>query len=299
MEKSTTTHQDAIEQISNDSHSDSNMSGDLAIIHELETHGEVIGVTWRTILAASVSNWLTSEVHRSLTIQSMGMCYNAYLFTLLIPPAILAFINAELGPDISYTWITISWNLGGAIFVTVGMHWSSQNVLVSKTDKMTRRSTFWHIRTPILLSLRFSTLDRRIHRLCHWSIHWPNDCWWCHLRRWIRVSGNGIRRCAGVFCALEFKTTKLINIRKSSPMNGVWLQSVFSMLLQSFPKSCPWFLGFWLRTHIRGGTRTTSWSLSRHWTSSSCSCSIILLPSIPNIPTMGSQKWHFWRSSIG
>lgn len=56
MEKSTTTHQDAIEQISNDSHSDSNMSGDLAIIHELETHGEVIGVTWRTILAASVSN---------------------------------------------------------------------------------------------------------------------------------------------------------------------------------------------------------------------------------------------------
>lgn len=52
----------------------------------------------------------------------MGMCYNAYLFTLLIPPAILAFINTELGPDISYTWITISWNLGGAIFVTVGKY---------------------------------------------------------------------------------------------------------------------------------------------------------------------------------
>ena len=50
----------------------------------------------------------------------MGMCYNAYLFTLLIPPAILGYINADLGPDIRYTWITISWNLGGAIFVTVG-----------------------------------------------------------------------------------------------------------------------------------------------------------------------------------
>jgi len=50
----------------------------------------------------------------------MGMCYNAYLFTLLIPPAILTFINADLGPDPRYTWITISWNLGGAMFVTIG-----------------------------------------------------------------------------------------------------------------------------------------------------------------------------------
>lgn len=50
----------------------------------------------------------------------MAMCYNAYLFTLLIPPAILGFINAELGPDPRYTWITISWNLGGAMFVTIG-----------------------------------------------------------------------------------------------------------------------------------------------------------------------------------
>lgn len=48
------------------------------------------------------------------------MCYNAYIFTLLIPPAILSFINTELGPDPRYTWITISWNLGGAMFVTVG-----------------------------------------------------------------------------------------------------------------------------------------------------------------------------------
>lgn len=50
----------------------------------------------------------------------MASSYNAYLFTLLIPPAILSFINAELGPEPTYTWITISWNLGGAIFVTIG-----------------------------------------------------------------------------------------------------------------------------------------------------------------------------------
>lgn len=50
----------------------------------------------------------------------MGMCYNAYLFTLLIPPAILSYIDTELGPDGRYTWITISWNLGGAMFVTIG-----------------------------------------------------------------------------------------------------------------------------------------------------------------------------------
>lgn len=50
----------------------------------------------------------------------MGMCYNAYLFTLLVPPTILSFINAELGPDPAYTWITVSWNLGGAIMVTIG-----------------------------------------------------------------------------------------------------------------------------------------------------------------------------------
>lgn len=98
------------------------MSGDQAIIHELETHGEEIGMTWRTILAASVSLRTTPFSRYLLTNQSMAMCYNAYLFTLLIPPAILAFINAELGPDVSYTWITISWNLGGAIFVTVGMY---------------------------------------------------------------------------------------------------------------------------------------------------------------------------------
>jgi len=50
------------------------------------------------------------------------MCYNAYLFTLLIPPAILSFINADLGPDPRYTWITISWNLGGKVLNAHSYH---------------------------------------------------------------------------------------------------------------------------------------------------------------------------------
>lgn len=47
------------------------------------------------------------------------MCYNAYIFCLNIPAAMLSTINADLGPDPRYTWITISWNLGGAIVVTI------------------------------------------------------------------------------------------------------------------------------------------------------------------------------------
>jgi len=120
MEKYTATHEDTIEQVSHDSNSDTDISGDQAIIHELQTHGEEIGLTWRTVLAAAVSWTPLSSLSTHWPNKSMGMCYNAYLFTLLIPPSILAYINAELGPDISYTWITISWNLGGAIFVTVG-----------------------------------------------------------------------------------------------------------------------------------------------------------------------------------
>lgn len=50
----------------------------------------------------------------------MISCYNAYVFTLVISPAVLSLINKELGPDPRYTWITGAWNLGGAIFVTLG-----------------------------------------------------------------------------------------------------------------------------------------------------------------------------------
>lgn len=46
--------------------------------------------------------------------------YESYLFTLIMPAAVLQFINADLGPDPRYPWISITWNLGAAVIVTIG-----------------------------------------------------------------------------------------------------------------------------------------------------------------------------------
>lgn len=40
--------------------------------------------------------------------------------TLLIPSTTLSYINAELGPSPNYAWITVVWQLGAAIIVSVG-----------------------------------------------------------------------------------------------------------------------------------------------------------------------------------
>ncbi|KAJ2904407.1 putative trichothecene efflux pump protein [Zalerion maritima] len=45
---------------------------------------------------------------------------NAYIMTLLIPSTSLSYINADLGPDPNYPWITVVWQLGAAIIVSVG-----------------------------------------------------------------------------------------------------------------------------------------------------------------------------------
>ncbi|KAF2188562.1 MFS general substrate transporter [Zopfia rhizophila CBS 207.26] len=55
-----------------------------------------------------------------MAILSQIMMYESYLFTLIMPAAVLAYINADLGPDPKYPWITVCWNLGAAIIVTVG-----------------------------------------------------------------------------------------------------------------------------------------------------------------------------------
>ncbi|KAF2005813.1 MFS general substrate transporter [Amniculicola lignicola CBS 123094] len=105
--KDTVSHIDAIESANNSDHDvplKHYNSANEEIVAHIQNSGDEVGMTWRSIMAAV----------------SMGMCYNAYLFTLLIPPAILSYINADLGPDPRYTWITISWNLGGAMFVTIG-----------------------------------------------------------------------------------------------------------------------------------------------------------------------------------
>ncbi|KAL3469643.1 fungal trichothecene efflux pump [Aspergillus californicus] len=65
---------------------------------------EKAGITAQTILA----------------IISICLLYNSYLFTQLMPAVILSSINADLGPDSNYPWITICWNLGAAVIVTIG-----------------------------------------------------------------------------------------------------------------------------------------------------------------------------------
>ncbi|KAL4999916.1 major facilitator superfamily domain-containing protein [Aspergillus recurvatus] len=55
-----------------------------------------------------------------MAIVSLCFLYNSYLFTQLMPVVILSSINADLGPDSDYPWITICWNLGAAVIVTIG-----------------------------------------------------------------------------------------------------------------------------------------------------------------------------------
>ncbi|KAI4599583.1 hypothetical protein KJ359_002030 [Pestalotiopsis sp. 9143b] len=66
------------------------------------------------------------DAEHKLTRQTILACVaiatqiNAYIMTLLIPSTTLGYINADLGPDPSYTWITVSWTLGAAVVVSVG-----------------------------------------------------------------------------------------------------------------------------------------------------------------------------------
>ncbi|KAL4937888.1 hypothetical protein BDV06DRAFT_226516 [Aspergillus oleicola] len=55
-----------------------------------------------------------------MAVISICFLYNSYLFTQLMPAVILSSINADLGPDPNYPWITICWNLGAAVIVTIG-----------------------------------------------------------------------------------------------------------------------------------------------------------------------------------
>lgn len=52
-------------------------------------------------------------------LQSIVGQINAYVMSLLIPSTTLSYINAELGPSPNYPWITIVWQLGGSIIVSV------------------------------------------------------------------------------------------------------------------------------------------------------------------------------------
>ena len=55
-----------------------------------------------------------------LAIVALASQFVAYINTLLMPSTILSYIVADLGPDPSYTWIVVSWNVCAAVLVTVG-----------------------------------------------------------------------------------------------------------------------------------------------------------------------------------
>lgn len=55
-----------------------------------------------------------------LAIFALIVMYESYLFTQFMPASLLAYINAEVGPDPRYPWIAITWNLGASIIVTIG-----------------------------------------------------------------------------------------------------------------------------------------------------------------------------------
>lgn len=45
---------------------------------------------------------------------------NAYIMSMLIPATTLPYINAELGPNPDYVWVSICWTLGASILVSIG-----------------------------------------------------------------------------------------------------------------------------------------------------------------------------------
>ncbi|TVY89024.1 Trichothecene efflux pump [Lachnellula willkommii] len=85
---------------------------------ELVADGEV---TFKTKLAIFVRESLGQRLNNTNhPLQTLIIMYESYLFTQQMPAALLAYINADLGPDNRYPWIAISWNLGAAVIVTIG-----------------------------------------------------------------------------------------------------------------------------------------------------------------------------------
>ncbi|CAK7210074.1 hypothetical protein SCUCBS95973_000669 [Sporothrix curviconia] len=62
------------------------------------------------------------KLTKEIVLAYFALCcqINAYIMTLLVPGAMLASINADLGPSNNYTWITLCWPLGASVFVSIG-----------------------------------------------------------------------------------------------------------------------------------------------------------------------------------
>ncbi|KAF1960679.1 hypothetical protein CC80DRAFT_590045 [Byssothecium circinans] len=100
---------------------------------------------------------------------SLITMYESNLFTLKMPAAIPAYVNADLGPDPIYPWITVCWNLGAAIIVTVDGRLADSFVTLGFMILAEPVSSFGplitvHVLTSILLALNTTdAITRRVY----------------------------------------------------------------------------------------------------------------------------------------
>lgn len=78
-------------------------------------------ITLRLALAFIVSLVLSAPISTIKLIPGQALVFQVicYETTLLILSTILAYIEADLGPDSSYTWIANSWALCAAVVVSI------------------------------------------------------------------------------------------------------------------------------------------------------------------------------------
>jgi MFS family permease len=190
----------------------------------------------------------------------MALSYNAYVFTLLMPPAILSYINADLGPDPAYTWISISWNLGGAIFVTIGGRLS---------DIFGRRYFFLAGCSLLVVGSIVGATGQTISQMIASGAIFGAGS------GFLEMAYGAVQVCHStlhIYYALPNDAD--MDSRKSFPMSGVWSLSVFSMPLPSSPNLCLSPLGRSSSTPIIGAMLTTSLSPLSASPSSLCGSSI-------------------------
>ncbi|OAA59713.1 Fungal trichothecene efflux pump [Niveomyces insectorum RCEF 264] len=85
-------------------------------LHEIDEQGK------SDIAPLAEPDFNDGKLTKEIILAYFALCcqINAYIMTLLVPGAVSPMINADLGPDNNYTWITLCWPLGASVFVSIG-----------------------------------------------------------------------------------------------------------------------------------------------------------------------------------
>uniref|UniRef100_A0A0B7KLS9 Major facilitator superfamily (MFS) profile domain-containing protein n=1 Tax=Bionectria ochroleuca TaxID=29856 RepID=A0A0B7KLS9_BIOOC len=64
----------------------------------------------------------TGKLTKEVFLAYVAICaqVDCYIMTIVIPSSMLTYINNDLGPNPNSPWITISWQLGAAVFLSIG-----------------------------------------------------------------------------------------------------------------------------------------------------------------------------------